>query len=335
MTPIRFVLAATALLGLTACAVSTGPIEHSASDELATEIIEAVEVSETLEAEGGEVEMVIESDDVETEQEMAWSSADVLEAALNAQPMSSKVRYDARHPRETLTFFGVEPGMTVVEALPGGGWYSKILMRYLGPEGTLIGAQYPDDIWAKILPDPTDEDIAELVAASAGWPEWAESWGIENSPRIENIYLPSFGKDTGPTADVVLFIRVMHNLNRADEDRHYFTAAIAEAYALLKPGGIVGVVQHRAPAEAPDEWADGRTGYLKQDYVIAAFEAAGFELEAASEINANPRDKPGLGDVVWRLPPTYLGADVDTPEREAVEAIGESDRMTLKFRKPA
>lgn len=342
LKPIKLASLAAAIFALTGC--EGWPLSLHADNEQETEqvdeteeiivIEESSEETESVEVAAPEMEGVVESGDLESEQEMAWTSADALQAALDAQPQRIKDRYDDRHPGETLTFFGVEPGMVVVEALPGGGWYSKILMTYLGPDGTLIGAQYPDDLWEKILPNPTDEDIEAQIAAAAGWVERAEGWEIEDAPHLESYQMTTLGDDVWPAVDVILFIRALHNLNHAGDDTSYVTRTIEEAYKILKPGGIVGVVQHRAPAENSDAWADGSAGYLKQDYVIAAFEAAGFELDATSEINANPKDQPDESDFVWLLPPSYFGTEAGTPERAAVDAIGESDRMTLRFRKP-
>ena len=127
----------------------------------------------------------------------------------------------------------------------------------------------------------------------------------------------------------MLFVRALHNLSRFS-DTGVLDEAIAAAHTLLKPGGVVGVVQHRAPENAPDEWATGRAGYLKPSAVIAMFTKAGFTLDGSSEINANAKDQPTSKDVVWRLPPSYaLGPDT----RDAMDSIGESDRMTLRFRK--
>jgi predicted methyltransferase len=143
----------------------------------------------------------------------------------------------------------------------------------------------------------------------------------------------SLPEEMAGTADVVLVMRAMHHFMRLEKDGGYLTQALADMHKVLKPGGIVGVVQHRAPEESSDEWAIGNAGYVKQSAVIAAFEKAGFELVEASEINANPKDQPTEKDVVWRLPPT-LATSEDNPELKAqMEAIGESDRMTLKFRK--
>jgi len=115
----------------------------------------------------------------------------------------------------------------------------------------------------------------------------------------------------------------------------FLDQAFADSYAVLKPGGVLGIVQHEAPADAVDAWAAGDAGYLKRDFVIAQAEAAGFEFEASSEINANPADQPTSADIVWRLAPSLATTEEGTPEREAMAAIGESNRMTLKFRKPA
>lgn len=257
-----------------------------------------------------------------------------LDTVLAAQPDRVRARYDARNPAETLAFFEIEPGMTVVEALPGGGWYTKILMPYLGPEGEVIGAIYPDDIWTRILPANMQSDLDKYIARQNGWAAGTAEWGIENGAAVSQYKMTDAPEALDGTVDVVVFIRAMHNLRRVEAELGHFSATIAEAHDLLKPGGVVGVVQHRAGEDTPDEWAGGSAGYLKQSDVIAAFEAAGFELEASSEINANPADQAGPGDIVWRLPPSLATTEDGTPERAAMEAIGESDRMTLKFRKP-
>ena len=138
-----------------------------------------------------------------------------------------------------------------------------------------------------------------------------------------------------PTAsDAALFIRALHNLNRFEGDGGYLTAALNDALEALKPGGILGVVQHRAPDEMSDEWAAGQNGYLKQDALIKRIEQAGFEFVAASDINANPKDQPGEDDFVWRLPPSLFTSNANPELKEKLTAVGESNRMTLKFRKP-
>ena len=256
-----------------------------------------------------------------------------LQAALDAQDDAAKARYDSRNPGETLAFFGIEPGMTVAEALPGGGWYSKILLPYLGPEGKLVGAHYPDDMWPRF--GFGEEWANTRIEASNNWTTTAAEWGVENGAKLADYKLTEMPNEMAGKLDAVLFIRALHNLNRFNADGGYMDAALAETYKALKPGGIVGVVQHNAPEANSDEWANGSKGYLKKAYVISKFESAGFELVDSSDINANPKDVPTEEDFVWRLPPTTAGTEEGTPERAAVEAIGESNRMTLKFRKPA
>lgn len=254
-----------------------------------------------------------------------------LMAALDAQPDEAKARYDARNPAETLAFFGIEPGMTVVEALPGGGWYSKILIPYLGAEGTLVGAHYPDDLWVNFgFPE---ERTKTFIERSNGWVASTEAWGVTGANVVD--YKITAAPDAmAGTVDAALFIRALHNMNRFNDKGGYMDKALVETFTMLKSGGIVGVVQHRGPEGNSDEWATGANGYLKQSDVIAKFEAAGFELVDTSEINANAKDVPSNEDFVWRLPPSLNGSEEGTPERAARQAIGESDRMTLKFRKP-
>jgi predicted methyltransferase len=263
----------------------------------------------------------------------APAAASALAAVLAAQPEDVQARYAYRHPLETLKFFGIEQGMTVVEVLPGGGWYSKILMAYLGEEGTLVGVDYDVDLW------PLFGSMSEeAVAAKASWPEtWVETaqgWGVEDAAAVAAFQFGAVPESMQGQADAVLFVRALHNLARFEDQGGFLSAAIADSYAVLKPGGVVGVVQHSGPEEYSDAWASGNNGYLKESMVIGKFEAAGFELVGSSDINANPADQPTEQDFVWRLPPT-LGTSRDNPEAAAeFEAIGESNRMTLKFRKP-
>ena len=254
-----------------------------------------------------------------------------LDAVLESQSDETKARYQYRNPKETLAFFGIEPGMTVVDTLPGSVWYAGILSEYLGSEGKVVGANFALEHRAAMGGRYASE---EYQTKNANWPEtWAEA---RNAERTDNgapygaFFYGALPEDMKGAADAVLMIRAVHHLMRI-EDGKYFDKAAADAYAALKPGGIVGVVQHRAPESASDEWAVGRAGYVKQSAVIATFEKAGFELVEASEINANPKDQPTADDVVWRLPPA-LGTSRDDEElRAKMVAIGESDRMTLKF----
>lgn len=261
------------------------------------------------------------------------AAASNLDAVLAAQPEEVRARYGHRHPKETLEFFGIQPGMTVVEALPGGGWYSKILVQYLGPEGRLIGANYAHEMWPKFA--FFDQAFIDSMRTwSTDWPQSAAEWRGENGATVSAFDFGSMPAELEGQADAVLLIRALHNLARFEADGGYLTAALADIHRVLKPGGIVGIVQHEARAEMPDAWADGSRGYLKRQFVIDRMTAAGFEFVAASEVNENPNDQPGADDMVWRLPPS-LATSRDDPElRAQMEAIGESHRMTLLFRKP-
>jgi predicted methyltransferase len=259
--------------------------------------------------------------------------SDTLAAVLDAQPDAIKARYEYRHPRETLEFFGVKPGMTVVEALPGGGWYTKILLPYLGSKGRLIGANYSLEVTA-LYPSATEESMERARGWISKFPVDAAEWAGDDGASIDAFYFGSMPDAIKGTADFVFIARALHGMARFDSQGDFVTEAMADAYAVLKPGGILGVVQHHASDEMSDEFADGDRGYLKKGYVIAAAEQAGFELAGESDINANPKDQPGEDDFVWRLPPSLSTSKEDPELRAKYEAIGESNRMTLKFRKP-
>ena len=264
----------------------------------------------------------------------AESSAPDAAAIFAAQPDEVKARYQYRHPQETLEFFGIEPGMTVVEALPGGGWYSKLLLPYLGESGQLIGADYPYDMFAQ-FPNMTEERLAGKRTWVADWTAQADSWRQPGSASVAAFQMAELPESMHGTADAYLYIRALHNLARFEERGGFLTKSLEDAYKVLKPGGIVGVVQHHARDHMPDEWADGNAGYLKDDFVIAKMEAVGFELIDSNDLNANEKDQPTTQDVVWRLPPSLQGGADDPELAAAMRAIGESNRMTLKFRKPA
>jgi len=235
-----------------------------------------------------------------------------LRAAIDAptRTPANKARDVYRHPGETLAFFGVEPDDVVVEALPGGGgWYTEILAPYLKDKGTLYVAQGAgnarDTLKAKLDAD----------AATYGKVQWSD--------------FPLTGVPDG-SADVVLTFRNVHNLIM-NEDTTTPDRAFASFYKALKPGGVLGVVDHRLP-ETADSARQKTSGYLKRSTVVALAEKAGFKLAGESEINSNPKDTADWEKGVWTLPPTYRNGDVD---RAKYQAIGESDRMTLKFVKPA
>ena len=260
---------------------------------------------------------------------------DRLAALLDAQPDEVRARYQYRHPQETLEFFGIEPGMTIVEGLPGRGWYTKVLLPYLGSEGHLIGANYPLDLWSN-FPFATEEFMAEMSQWLEKWPANAEEWRGENGASIGAFWFGEMPEEVAGTADAVFFVRMLHNVWRFQSEGKgdYLDMALSDAYNALKPGGILGVVQHHARDEMTDEWANGSHGYMKKQFVIDRVVAAGFELVAESDMNANDKDQPTDDDIVWRLPPTYATSGEDDDLKATYTAVGESNRMTLRFRKP-
>jgi predicted methyltransferase len=264
----------------------------------------------------------------------AMTTQPSLSDVLAAQPEQTQARYVHRHPAQTLEFFGIEPGMTVMEALPGGGWYSKILLPYLGDEGALIGANYTTSM-RRLFGFYTEEQLQQGETWTTDWPAKAAAWTQEADTPVSGFIFGSLPQNMTESADAVMFIRALHNLARFEDQGGFLTAALNDAYNILKPGGVVGVVQHAIAETAPDDWAKGNRGYLKQSFVIAQMEQAGFIFEEASAINANPKDQPQDGDVVWRLPPVLSGSK-DNPDQAAMmQTIGESNRMTLRFRKPS
>jgi len=260
----------------------------------------------------------------------ASAGADItaLEAIVAARSDDDKVRDEWRNPVETLAFFGVEPDDTVIEVLPGRGWYTRVVLPYVAEKGRYAGITYQYDMFPLVLPNPSDEVLADLKVWTETFPVLAGEWAVTDEP-IDAFEFGVVAQDALGQADVVLMVRALHNFNRAGGG--FRDEAIADVFALLKPGGVLGVVQHRAADDAAGPQGDGSLGYLKTADVIAMMEEAGLIFEQASEINANPADQPGAGEFVWRLPPGYAFGDTD---RDAYAAIGESNRMTLRFRKP-
>ena len=244
------------------------------------------------------------------------SSIDTAVAAAS-RTATNVVRDKYRHPKETLSFFGVEADDTVVEIWPGGGWYTEILAPYLASGGGKLYAAAPD--WGL-------NGITKLKTANAGL------YG-----SIQTATFPAFdaaaNRVPDGTADVVLTFRNVHNWKmgyRRDDKADYSAEAFRQIYAMLKPGGVLGIVDHRLPEGASEE-RERNSGYIKTSTVKKLAEDAGFRLEASSEINANPKDLADWEKGVWTLPPSLTLGDTD---REKYLAIGESDRMTLKFVKP-
>ncbi len=226
----------------------------------------------------------------------------------------------ARHPYETLRFFGIQPGMTVVELSPGGGWYTEILAPYLHDRGQLIlGADDPQSTNA--YRQRSGQRLKDKLAAAPA---------VYGKVRMNVFEVPARLQYAEPgSADLVLTFRNVHNWIDAGGDAAV-QAVFRSAFEALKKGGSFGVVEHRRPAaQAQDEKAS--SGYVHEAYVIRLAEAVGFKLAGRSEVNANPKDTADHENGVWALPPTFTNKDKD---RERYAAIGESDRMTLRFVKP-
>ncbi len=245
----------------------------------------------------------------------AATPTDKLREVVNSDQRSAanRARDRYRHPVETLTFFGIRPDMTVVELWPFGGWYTEILAPYLRDHGKLYAAAM----------DPASkesEDIeynAELHKMFAARPQLFD--------KVEQTVLARGKMQIAPdgTADMVLTFRNIHNWTSAGIDKQVFAAA----FRALKPGGILGVTEHRSnnPDAAPNK------GYVGEKWAIAMIESVGFKYVGDSDINRNPKDTKDYPKGVWTLPPFYAEGDKD---RARYTAIGESDRFTLKFIKP-
>lgn len=261
----------------------------------------------------------------ETEAETIGAVVTLADVVAHERRDENRARDEWRHPLETLSFFGIEPDMTIVEVLPGnGGWYSQILAPLTADQGRLIGVTYPDSLWVQMFSTWSEDNYERFGADITQMGRYMSIEGIERAEAVVGYTIDNIPDEENGKADAVLFIRALHHLFRFEEP--LIDKALSEAYDVLAPGGVVGVVQHRAPESADDTFADGGNGYLKQSTVIAAFERAGFVLQETSEMNANPNDPADA--FVWRLPPSTN----DNPE---TKAIGESDRMTLRFQKPS
>lgn len=227
---------------------------------------------------------------------------------------ANRARDQYRHPRETLGFFGVKPTDTVVEIWPGGGWYTEILAPLLREQGTYYAAANGRGLGGA-------RGLQAKDSATYGTIRFASfPTGVEGASEPA---VPA------GTADVVLTFRNVHNWIMPEKP--FADEAFRQMFAMLKPGGILGVAEHRL-GESADPALEKKSGYIKVSTVRRLAEAAGFRLVASSEINANPADTKDHPGGVWSLPPSLRGGDAD---RERFLAIGESDRMTLKFVKPA
>ncbi|AKH43839.1 putative methyltransferase [Altererythrobacter atlanticus] len=251
----------------------------------------------------------------------AADSAALEEVLAHPRRADDAARDQYRHPAETLAFFEIEPGMTVVDYLPAGGWYSRILIPYLGPEGRYV-AMGPDVTGASEYMQRSGGNLKEKIVTQAA--EWDVNGGARLTGYNTGDELPA---DLTGTVDRVVIFREMHNQLRFGW-LHEDMLAIRK---MLKPGGMVGITDHRMDEDAPYSISDGGKGYLRQSDVIDLMDVYGFDLVGQSEINANPKDTKDWERGVWMLPPSLAGATDET--RERMLAIGESDRMTLLFRK--
>ncbi len=247
-------------------------------------------------------------------------SIDAFAAILAGEHRSddNKVRDKYRNPAETLTFFSVTPDATVVEIWPGAGWYTEILAPYLRDEGRYIAAGF----------DP--ESNIEFIREAAGRYQKKLDANPELYGKTEMaVFMPPNQLEEIPenSVDVVLTFRSIHNwMPRGSQDTIF-----AALFRMLKPGGVLGVVEHRGNPAIPQN-PEANTGYVNQEYAIQLAEKAGFVLNGSSEINANPRDTKDHPEGVWTLPPTLRLGDQG---KETWLSIGESDRFTLRFIKPS
>lgn len=248
----------------------------------------------------------------------ATPNAALVKAVAASSRDADRARDQYRHPAETLAFFQVEPDMKVGEYAPGGGWYSRVLGNYLSPQGKLVGLYFTPE--EGVFDEKARTGIRE---GAAGFPAKVAGWTGRNAAGTQGLTLDTVTDADKGTFDRILVVRMMHNMLRWN----FADSELKAMRDLLKPGGMLGIVQHRAKPTASGDYANGTKGYLRQKDVVGLVEAMGFELVGSSEINANPRDSADHADGVWAMPPTLRG------NREDLKSLGESDRMTLLFRK--
>jgi predicted methyltransferase len=246
--------------------------------------------------------------------------AEIAQSLTGAQRTEKEKKRDVyRHPKETLEFFGLKDDMTVVEISPGEGWYSAVLAPVLRDHGKLVVAGGDPN------GDPKSEGTKNAQALVDRFQKTPQAFD-----KVQSVVLKkdSWVLGAPESADMVLTFRNFHNWVEAGMT----DKVLAAAFTVLKHGGILGLTDHRAKAGGPtDPKVVGDTGYVPEDLVIKLVEGAGFKLADKSDVNANPKDTKDYPKGVWTLPPTYELGDTDHAK---YEAIGESDRMTLKFVKP-
>ena len=264
---------------------------------------------------GAEVANVQDPAEVMNNEASIASFAEILAGEHRSEENRARDQY--RNPAETLAFFGVTPSATVVEIWPGAGWYTEILAPYLRDDGRYIAAGFDPESNVPFIRDAAARYQAMLD-------EQPDLYGNAETA----VFMPPGQLDTIPpnSVDIVLTFRSIHNWMPRDSQDQIFAAL----YRMLKPGGVLGVVEHRGNPAVPQD-PKAASGYVNQDYAIQLAEKAGFVLNGSSEINANPRDVKEYPEGVWTLPPTLRLKDQD---RDKYLAIGESDRFTLRFIKP-
>jgi predicted methyltransferase len=246
------------------------------------------------------------------------TTAEALTAILagNQRSPENRARDEYRHPKETLLFFGIRPEMSVLEVWPEPGWYTEVIAPLLHDKGKYYAAVIAADPDNRNITQRLGQYRAKLAARS------------DLYDRVAVVSFPADGGDVVPpgSLDMVVTFRNLHNWMGRD----MAPQAFATLYRALKPGGVLGIVEHRGnPALAQDPKA--KSGYVNEDYAIRLIEAQGFRLVAKSQVNANPKDTKDYEQGVWTLPPTYR---LGTKDHDKYAAIGESDRFTLRFLKP-
>lgn len=276
-----------------------------------TSALKSIAVAVTLSC--GVLSLSATAHDTHTHESTSTSQVLANAVAGDHRSAENKARDQYRHPVETLTFFGFKPTMTVVEITPGGGWYTEILAPALKGTGKLYGAHYPDTGEDNYYSNSRKKLVKKLAS------------NVVFNEVVLTDFTPLKQSELAPqgTADLVLTFRNLHNWKDAGVEQVF-----KDAFNALKPGGVLGVVEHRLPTGVAPEKA---VGYVSETKTIKQAKAAGFRFVAASEINANSKDLAEHPKGVWTLPPSLALKEVD---KAKYLAIGESDRMTLKFVKP-
>ena len=236
--------------------------------------------------------------------------------AANYRSADNRARDRYRHPKETLLFFGLRPEMSVLEVWPEPGWYTEVIAPLVRDKGKYYAAVIAVDPDSKYISERLQKYRDKLAARA------------DLFDRVTVVTFPADGSDAVPSGslDIVVTFRNIHNWM----SRNQAEQAFATMYRALKPGGVLGVVEHRGNPALPQD-PKAKSGYVNEDYAIKLIESQGFRLVAKSEVNANPRDTKDYEQGVWTLPPTYRLGEKD---HDKYAAIGESDRFTLRFVKP-